>query len=508
MKTFRPDGEVLLDFMRATAPVKIIQGPIGSGKSLACAMTIWMSALAQHKQADGFRYCRWHVFRNTYGKLEDTTLKTWLEWFPEAEFGRFYSSKPMKHEIRVGDIRLDVHFVALEDESDADYFKSLETTGCWFNELQFMERALFDEATSRVGRYPRQIDGGAVQPMVIADMNAPDETHWVPIMRGDVATPDWFTEDQRRSHMKPASWQFFTQPPGLIEERDADGGVKDYKINPLAENLKFLPSLNGLNYYQNAVQGKTKSWIDANVLNRVSPRRDGKPVLRDFNRAVHVAKQPLEALPGMPIIIGQDFGRRPAAIFGQCVRGEWRIIHELIGRDMGADKFAPMLRNELAQKFHGFPFTIWGDPSGDFKGQNDDNVPFRIFRAHRLPVIEAPSFLFTVRLQAMEAVFTRMTEGRPAITISPKDERTGMGCATLIAALDGGWHYRRMKVAGERYAEEPEKDEYSDPADGLGYLLLGGGEGRRVLTGSSEPKKPTQTKRADYNPFKKVAGRR
>lgn len=494
IREFKPDGEVLRSFMRSQAPVKVIQGPIGSGKSLACAMAIWSKALEQVQRADGIRYCRAHVFRNTYGKLEDTTLKTWLEWFPEDQFGRFYSSKPMLHEIRAGNIHLDVHFVALEDQTDVDYFKSLETTICWFNELQFMERVLFDEATSRVGRYPRKIDGGAVGPQVIADMNAPDETHWVPIMRGDVAVPDHFSDEQRRAHVKPEGWEFFTQPAGLIEKKDGEGEVVGYVDNPRAENLSFLPA----NYYRNAVKGKTKSWIDANVLNRVSPRRDGKPVLRDFNRAVHVAKRPIDPVPGLKILIGQDFGRRPAAIFGQCLRGQWQIIHELIGRDMGAKTFAPLLRNELAQKFHGIPFEIWGDPSGDFKGQNDDNVPFQIFRANQLPVREAPSILFSVRLQAMEAAFTRMTEGRPSIIISPT-------CTTLIAALDGGWHYRRMKVAGERYAEDPEKDEYSDPADALGYLLLGGGEGRLLLRGSAEPAKPVQTIRP-YNPLARKAG--
>jgi hypothetical protein len=105
-----------------------------------------------------------------------------------------------------------------------------------------------------------------------------------------------------------------------------------------------------------------------------------------------------------------------------------------------------------------------------------------------------------VRLQSIEAVLTRMSEGRPALQVSPT-------CSTLIASLDGGWHYRRMKVAGERYAEEPEKDEYSDPADAFGYLLLGGGEGRALLTGSMEPKKPTQTVRP-YNPFARAGGAR
>lgn len=487
---FTPDGKVLRAFMRDTvSDAKVIQGPIGSGKTLACIQSIWMKALAQHKRADGKRYCRAHIFRDTYSKLKDTTLKSWLEWFPEHLFGKFYASPPLRHEVRCGDVVLDVHFVALEDEWSSDYFRSLETTICWFNELQYMDRLLFDEAVTRVGRYPRVIDGGAVSPQVIADMNAPDETHWVPIMRGDVAVPDFFTAEQRLAHVKPTSWAFFTQPPGLIEVKNQDGNVSAYRENPEAENLTYLPK----EYYRRAIQGKTKAWIDANVLNRVSPRRDGKPVLRDFERSVHVSKQKIMAVPGVGLQIGCDFGRRPCAIIGQYVRGQWYVIHELIARDMGADKFAPMLRAELAQHFPNYKFQIWGDPSGDFKGQNDDTVPFRIFRNHKMPVIAAPSFLFTVRLQSIEAVLTRMSEGKPALMISPT-------CSTLVAALDGGWHYRRIKVAGEKYAEEPEKDEYSDPADAFGYMLLGGGEGRMLLSGSAEPRKPVQTK-VPYNPF-------
>jgi hypothetical protein len=494
---FRPDGRVLIDFMRdTTSRVKIIQGPIGSGKSLGCAMGVWGKALEQNKQSDGKRRCRAHVFRDTYGKLEDTTLKTWHAWFPEEKFGRFYWSKPFLHEIRVGDVELDVHFVALEDQTSVDYFKSLETTVEWWNEVQFAHRELFDEGVSRLGRYPRMVDGGPVRPQVIADMNAPDETHWIPIMRRDVAMPDWFTDEQRKAHVKPESWSFYVQPPGLIEQKDGDGEVTGYAENPHAENLKYLEP----GYYRHAIQGKTKSWIDANVLNRVSPRRDGKPVLPDFNRAAHVARQPIKPIPGVPIIIGCDFGRRPCAIFAQYLRGTWYVIHELIGRDMGAKTFAPLLRKDIAQHFDGFSFGIWGDPSGDFKGQNDDQVPFQIFRSNKLPIRAAPSILFSVRLQSIEAVLTRMSEGRPALQVSPS-------CSTLVAALDGGWHYRRLKVQGERYAEEPEKDEYSDPADAFGYLLLGGGEGKLLLTGSRETKPATQTIRP-YNPFQHMgAGR-
>ena len=142
-------------------------------------------------------------------------------------------------------------------------------------------------------------------------------------------------------------------------------------------------------------------------------------------------------------------------------------------------------------------FSIVGDPSGDFRGQNDEQTPFQILRSHRLPIQPAPSTLFTVRLQAAEAVLTRMHEGKPALVVSPS-------CTTLIAAFDGGYHFRRLRTSGERYTEEPEKDGYSDPADAAMYMFLGGGEGRLLLSGSPERPKPVNTSRP-YNPFEKKA---
>lgn len=500
MREYFPDGEVLDLFMSSRARAKVIQGPIGSGKTLACAMSIYMKGLEQRPQADGRRRCRVHVFRDTYGKLEETTLKTWLEWFPEKTFGRFYWSKPFLHEIRIGDMELDVSFVALEDQKDVDFFRSLETTMCYFNELQFTDRILFDEAVTRVGRYPRQIDGGAVNPQVIGDMNAPAADHWVPIMRGDVAAPDYLTEEQRRALVKPQDWEFFVQPPGLVEVVGDGGDVIGYRENVRAENRKYLER----DYYLKAIAGKTRSWIDSNVMNRSAVQVDGKAVHGDFRRELHVAPHPLGPIPGLPLWVGLDFGRSPAAVVGQCLRGRWYVLAEVIGHDIGADNFAPFLRGELARRFpdwvvrgrdragggqdiSGQLVQFWGDPSGDFRGQADDRTPFQVFRKHGLMVRPASSNLLTVRLQAVDGTLTRLLEGKPALLISPV-------ATMLIAALGGGYHLRRLQVRGERYGEEPEKNQYSHVADALQYMLLGGGEGRRLVRGP-EPAQPVNTVR-------------
>lgn len=500
MRHYAPDGDVLRAFMAdSRSRVKIIQGPVGSGTSSACCMHIYQQALAQPKQADGKQRFRVYVLRETYAKLEETTVKTWLDWFPEKDFGRFYWSKPFKHEIRVGTLELDVIFVAMEDVMDAvAFFKSLEPSLIWINEGQFTAFSVIAEAVDRVSppRFPAVKDGGCAWGGLILDTNAPPADHWIPIMRGDAPAPDWMTEDQKRALMKPATWQFYTQPAGLIEVFE-NGVLTGYRENPAAENLRNLPA----GFYSEKIGGKTKAWIDANIMNRSSVQVDGKPVYPDFRRDLHVSARVIEPIAGLPIIVGLDFGRSPAALLMQCLRGRWYALREFVAVDMGANKFAPLLKTELAQRFPGFAVQFWGDPSGGYRGQNDDSTPFDIFSAHGMRVRPAPGQnKDSLRKEAMEAVLTRQVEGRPALLIDPS-------CTTFIAGMAGGYHLRRLKVSGERYGEEPEKNQYSHVCEAGEYAVLGGGEGRGVVLAGSEPAKPVQT-RTRYNPLAPRRGAR
>src|SRR5262249_49965246 len=156
--------------------------------------------------------------------------------------GRFFETRPYLHEIRVGSLELDAIFMALDDIRDAvSFFKSLETSLIWFNEGQFAQFAVIREAAARVSppRFPAVKDGGCAWGGLILDTNAPPADHWIPIMRGDALPPDWMSEDQRQSMRKPASWEFYLQPPGLIEEFDKAGMLLGYRPNPMAENLKY-----------------------------------------------------------------------------------------------------------------------------------------------------------------------------------------------------------------------------------------------------------------------------
>jgi len=494
---FRPDGAVLKAFMRdQTSRVKIIQGPQGSGTSSACCMHIFQQALMQPKQADGRQRFRAHILRETYSKLEETTIPTWKDWFRPgtgaAEFGIFYETRPYRHEIRVGALELDVTFMALEDIRDAkSFFMSLETSLIWFNEVQFAQYEVFSEAVGRVSppRYPAMKDGGCTLGGLIADTNAPPADHWLPIMRGDVPPPDWMTEEKREALKKPANWGFYMQPPGLIEQfeefTDGDGHTSrrltGYLPNPDAENLKYLPK----GFYEEKIAGKTKSWIDANIMNRSSVVTDGKPVYPQFRREVNVSQRPLEIVPGVPVTVGLDFGRQPAASIGQMLRNDWFIQREYIGRDMSAVEFAPLLKTYLAQQYPGFTFNFWGDPAGNHRGEATDKTPFQVFSEYGMTVLPAPNpqNMRSIRWEAVNGVLMRRSQtGRPSsLLIDP-------GCVTLITGLSGGYFMRRLRISGERYADEPDKNQYSHVCEAFENQLLGGGEGRAVTMGGQPTK--------------------
>ena len=486
---FKPDGEVLKVFMKDDTFFRGIRGPVGSGKSVACCIEVFRRALTQHKNADGLRKSRWAIIRNTNPQLRTTTIKTWLDWFPENDWGKFIWSVPYTHHIKKGDIDLEVLFLALDRPEDVKKLLSLELTGIWVNEAREIPKSIIDACTMRVGRYPSMRDGGPSWSGVIADTNAPEEDHWWPIMAGEVPVPDHIPREQAKMLVKPTNWLFFTQPSGMVERKDKEGQVDSYAPNPVAENRKNMMQ----SYYPNLIQGKTKSWIDVYVMNKLGHIQDGKPIYPMFATEVHVATEEIAVAAGHPVYVGLDFGLTPAATIGQKVRGRWLIQSEIVAIDMGIVRFAEVLRNELAIRFSVASETIiYGDPAGDFRAQTDESTPFHILRGAGLRAFPAPSNSVDLRLEAVSSQLTKMVEGKPAFLV---DRR----CQQLIKGFEGGYSYKRMEVSGERYADKPDKNMFSHVHDSLQYLLLGAGEGRALLN-TQKPAQVTVVKK-DFDVF-------
>ena len=481
---YKPEGDTLKKFMKSDDFFRGLRGPVGSGKSVACCIEIFRRSLLQQKNAEGKRKSRWAVIRNTNPQLRTTTIKTWLDWFPEDTWGNFAWSVPYTHRILVGELDVEVIFLALDRPEDVKKLLSLELTGVWVNEAREIPKSIIDACTMRVGRFPSMREGGASWYGVIADTNAPEEDHWWPIMAADVPVPDHISRDEALMLIKPDNWSFYTQPPALLENKGKDGFITGYEDNMKSENKKNLTE----KYYNNIIRGKTKGWIDVYVLNKLGSIEEGKPVYHSFKEELHITKNKIDLIPGQPIWIGVDFGLTPAAVFGQrTTTGKWNIINELVCFEMGVIRFSELLRGEIAKLYKGYEVMIYGDPAGDFRSQTDERTPFQIMRNCGLKAIPAPSNDVALRIEAVDSTLSRLVDGSPGFNMSTD-------CINLKKGFNGGYHYRRLQVSGDRYDEKPLKNRYSHVHDALQYLMMGAGEGRTMMSGKIQTQ-PTVAKK-------------
>ena len=130
-----------------------IRGPVGSGKSVGCCVEVFRRALNRRKVQTVLE-SQMGYYSNTNPQLRTTTLKTWLDWFPEADWGKVHMVCSLYSPYQKGDIDLEVIFLALDRPEDVKKLLSLELTGIWINEAREIPKSIIDACTMRVGRYP------------------------------------------------------------------------------------------------------------------------------------------------------------------------------------------------------------------------------------------------------------------------------------------------------------------------------------------------------------------
>jgi len=381
------------------------------------------------------RRSRWVVIRNTFPELKSTTIKTWLDWFPEQIFGTVKWGSPITHTIKRGDLELEVIFMALDRAQDVKKLLSLELTGGWVNECREVPKAIVDGLTGRVGRYPARRDGGASWFGVIMDTNMPDDDHWLYRL----------AEEEQ-----PEGWAFFKQPSGL---------------SPEAENVENLPP----GYYQRLMAGKSKEWIRVYVEAKYGSILDGRPVYPEYNDSIHCASNTLKAYRGIPLVLGFDFGLTPACTISQLTpRGQLRTLDEQVAWDMGIRRFAKdVLKPFLHTYYRGMRVQAWADPGGNVRSQTDESTCLDILREEGIPVDPTHTNANEPRKDALRSFMTKMVDGEPGFLVSPT-------CKVLRKGLNGGYHYERLQVAGdERFKDYPCKNKFSHIVESLEYAALG-----------------------------------
>ena len=173
----------------------------------------------------------------------------------------------------------------------------------------------------------------------------------------------------------------------------------------------------------------------------------------------------LEVIPG-PLVMGLDFGLTPACVICQkAANGQLRVIDEVTSDRAGIKQFLEVVVPYLASTYPENLVEAWyADPAGGFGSQTDMKTPFDVMMDFGIYPIEGEQSP-EIRIESVINLTNKMIDGNPAIIISHK-------CVKLRKGFAGAYHYRRMKVSKETYADKPDK---SDPTshihDALQYLV-------------------------------------
>jgi len=480
-------------FLNDSSFVRGLMGPVGSGKSYACASEIMLRALQQPvSPLDNTRHNRFVVVRNSYPELRTTTIKTWLEIFDEATWGQMRWSPPLTHHIqlppkgKLAGLDMEVIFLALDTPKDVRKLLSLELTGAWVNEARELPKAVIDGLTHRVGRFPTKAHGGCNHRFIIMDTNPPDDDHW------------WHRLAEKEKMKGKYAWKFYKQPGG-VKEVDANyedaiyAGSKYWAINEKAENIDNLTE----GYYEQMLGGKNLDWIRCYAGGEYVFVQEGRAVWQEYTDSL--MSEEIEYLPEYPLQIGLDFGLTPAAVFGQRLdNGRWHILHELVTFDMGLERFTTQLKVEINKMFpNAKDIKIWGDPAGSKRDEIFEVTAFDHLKTQGMNARPTVSNDFKVRREAGAMPMNRLIAGKAGLIVNKK-------CSMLRKALAGGYYFKREAVGAgyERFKDVPFKNNFSHIGDAFGYLMLGGGE-HRILTRKNAQGGGQQqtTARMDFNVF-------
>lgn len=419
-------------FMSSTAFVRIILGPVGSGKSTGCLMELVRRAAQQAPGPDGFRRTRWAIVRQTLQQIKQTVLKEFYTWIEPIT--TFKVSENTIY-LEFDDVKAEIHLIPLDDEQDQRRLLSLQLTGAWVNEFPEIDPAIIPSLCGRLGRYPSQAQGGPSWFGLIMDGNFPNEGGlWHELLEMKL----------------PPDYELFKQPGGLDED---------------AENIENLPG--GYEYYHRLARGQSDEWVRRYVHAKYGNDPSGLAVFRDSYTHEFHSVDSLDPIPGLPLLVGQDFGRNPWSVICQLDhRGRFLVLEEVEGTNVGLEmhlllNLRPILMQE---RYMGMPIAIIGDPSGVAKSNLSEESCFDLLKREGFMAFPAPTNDIDPRLRAVEAYLLQQIGGKGMFLIDRHR------CPVTVQAMRGGYRYSKMK--GGQTKPTPDKNHYSHPMDSLQYAAL------------------------------------
>lgn len=449
-------SKTVKEFMLSPHDMRALMGPVGGGKTTGAIMELLRQAILMPKGADGLRHSVMLIVRNTKQQLKDTTVASVLALIPEDIRG--WKEGNFSIEFTFNDVRSTWLFRSLDTPDDIQRVLSLEVTWIWVEEGREVPLTLLPHLEGRSGRFPAQSqseefpEGFKYRSGMIYTTNPPeiDSDHYKFLEH----LPQ--EDDEPNSVLDVAT---FKQPSGLSLE---------------AENIPNLRD----GYYDKLAKGKTQAWIDVYIHGMYSHSQTGQPVYSKSFQYDKRVKRLLQIDPFLPVIVGMDTARHPAAVFMQYGRdGKLRKFREAVGSDMGAKTFiSTKLKPTIKNNFSTNPLVFIGDPTWKRQNETDDNSWYKELKKQFVTdmpdagnaVKSAATNDPIARINALDEPFRMMwPDGEPGIIY---DEE----CKMCVAGLRSKYRYTKQKTLAGTLKDAPDKNAWSHvvEADQYGTLFI------------------------------------
>lgn len=467
--SYKPPGPKAAAFVESDAPITVIIGPEGSGKTMAaCQKMLWAAQQQAPSPHDGVVRVKGYIIRSTYRDLWDKSIPSYRQFWGEDPPGAGWEwtggkGEPATHIIRLripdptapGGLRhyeLIHEFRAIGDANIDDFVAGLEPTWVYCNEVNTLPKGVLSKLYRRCGRYPaphdRPKDGVIRWFGLFADMNPEDENHW--------------TFEELMTAARKDGVRLIQQPSGF---------------SPEAENMASLRQIHP-DYYRHKAASMEPWEVARMIEGKWGYNRDGQPVYADdWVNELHSFEDEIEPDPNLPIWALVDAGGRPALVWCQQTRdGTMVLFDELTTADNDFADVETFARRAMAQKKERYPkLRVAGfipDPSANARlvsaSQDiaeEDRTWIRMFW---LLTGWPPTIPTTNDLnQRVRAVRRRLRAGPKGLRVSPR-------CKVVRAGFNSG--YKMRKVGADGTATELRdrivKNRYSHPHDAVQYGAL------------------------------------
>ncbi len=411
-------------YILSDARYKAYMGPAGCAKTTTGVVDVMLKALM-------LPGTKWFIARKNYNDLMDTTARTAtdvLNRLPNGTLLERSKSPPMKWWIK----------------PMTELGRSHEDTEP--SEITFMG------LTDNVGSY--EFNGGFID-----EADEVDE-HYVQQLKGRLRHkpyPEYPEENYQFGlafNPPPVSHWLYSACTGLDEAgNELDTGKKWLELfRPQPrENQRNLPA----GYYESMLATLPDDLRQRLVEGVWGSTFPGQPVIRQFNRRVHVRPHGEMKYMGGTLFRFEDFGyNHPGVLFAQVSKnGHLQILREFQGNKVEGEAFAQEILRVTATEFPtAHRFVDYGDPA---VAQIKDTGQMLAVLARAGIMVRYQRTSFDLSLNLLRKRFETLVEGKPAIEIDDS-------CRMLIDGLSGGYHFKEDGIT-------PHKGLYDHLIDALRY---------------------------------------